>query len=60
MQYGQMLPAFILQLYLATVALAAPVVTTAASNSWTYGTGGGILGLVVLILDIIVFSTSTA
>lgn len=49
--------AFILQLYLAGSGLAAPVETKAMSNSWQYGTGGGLLGLVVLILDIIVIGT---
>ncbi|KAL2262399.1 hypothetical protein VTK26DRAFT_1448 [Humicola hyalothermophila] len=50
--------AVILQLCLATLGLAAPVSDAsveALSNSWQYGTGGGLLGLVVLILDIIVF-----
>ncbi|KAK0750293.1 hypothetical protein B0T18DRAFT_408586 [Schizothecium vesticola] len=45
-------------LLLATFASALPtgdVTTTTAGNSWQYGTGGGILGLIVLVLDIIVF-----
>ncbi|KAL2266851.1 hypothetical protein VTJ83DRAFT_4128 [Remersonia thermophila] len=46
-------------LFLASAAVAAPVAapvaTTALDNSWQYGTGGGLLGLVVFILDIIVF-----
>ena len=43
------------------LALAAPMVagdelaSTAGGNAWQYGTGGGILGLVVLILDVIFF-----
>jgi hypothetical protein len=45
----------LLQLCLAPLGLAAPVSTEALDNSWQYGTGGGLLGLVVLILDIIVF-----
>ncbi|KAI5917371.1 hypothetical protein F4810DRAFT_696817 [Camillea tinctor] len=52
----------IFQLCLATLALAAPVaqesqepVTTASAAPWQYGSGGGIIGLIVLILDIIVF-----
>jgi hypothetical protein len=50
--------ALLLQLFWAAFATAAPVVVeTAHDNTWTYGTGGGILGFVVLILDIIVFST---
>jgi hypothetical protein len=47
---------FALQLWLAALALAAPLTTQAVDNTWTYGTGGGILGFIVLILDIIVFS----
>ncbi|SPQ25039.1 d93c6110-6b74-4a27-bdf4-d7dae8936f40 [Thermothielavioides terrestris] len=45
----------LLQLCLASLGLAAPVSTASMDNSWQYGTGGGLLGLVVLILDIIVF-----
>lgn len=61
MAQNALLSSFILQLCLATLAFAAPVAdktlltTTAAGNSWSYGTGGGIIGFVVLILDIIVF-----
>ncbi|KAK3369931.1 hypothetical protein B0H63DRAFT_485790 [Podospora didyma] len=52
--------AFIAQLWLAALAMAAPladgtVSTAGHGNTWQYGTGGGILGLIVLILDIIVF-----
>lgn len=51
----------LLQLSLAALALGAPVVqdvsATTAGNSWQYGTGGGIIGFIVLVLDIIVFST---
>ncbi|KAK6211341.1 hypothetical protein QIS74_10605 [Colletotrichum tabaci] len=44
------------------LAVAAPasdpaVAATAYGNTWQYGTGGGILGFVVLVLDIIVFSS---
>jgi hypothetical protein len=43
------------QLLLATLAMAAPLSTAGHhDNAWQYGTGGGILGLIVLILDIIV------
>jgi len=51
---------FISQLCLALLAQAAPIETATAGhgNAWQYGTGGGILGLVVLILDVIVLSTS--
>ncbi|WQF86820.1 Putative cardiolipin synthase [Colletotrichum destructivum] len=51
---------FLLQLCFAMLAVAAPasdptVAATAYGNTWQYGTGGGILGFVVLVLDIIVF-----
>lgn len=55
MVYKALFSPFILQLCLASVGLAAPVSTEALSNSWQYGTGGGLLGLIVLILDVIVF-----
>lgn len=53
---------FLAQLFLAALALAAPIAdgsvsATAGGNAWQYGTGGGILGLIVLILDIIVFGS---
>ncbi|KAI1844472.1 hypothetical protein JX265_010033 [Neoarthrinium moseri] len=47
------------QLCLATLALAAPiageVTATGHGDAWQYGTGGGIIGFIVLVLDIIVF-----
>lgn len=51
------------QLWLAFFAAAAPVaedIVTASGrdNAWEYGTSGGIIGLIVLILDLIVFGTS--
>lgn len=46
----------LLQLALSSVAFAAPLTTQ--SNSWQYGTGGGILGFIVFILDVIVISKS--
>lgn len=49
-----------LQLWLASLVAAAPVageVTANGNNAWEYGTSGGIIGLIVLILDIIVFGT---
>ncbi|GAB1316775.1 Cardiolipin synthase N-terminal domain-containing protein [Madurella fahalii] len=55
MIHDAILLSFLLQLCLATLGLAAPVQSEALSNSWQYGTGGGLLGLVVLILDVIVF-----
>ncbi len=55
-----LLSGFIAQLWLAVLAIAAPVAeetlrTADHGNAWHYGTGGGIVGLIVLILDIIVF-----
>lgn len=47
-----------LQLWLATLAFAAPV-STASATPWQYGTGGGIVGFIVLVLDIIVWSKSS-
>ncbi|ROW02169.1 hypothetical protein VSDG_02405 [Cytospora chrysosperma] len=51
--------ALFLQLCLATLAFAAPlaqeVSASGANNSWQYGTGGGVIGFIVLVLDIIVF-----
>ncbi|CAI4214478.1 unnamed protein product [Parascedosporium putredinis] len=46
----------LLQLLLASLAFAAPIETADHGNAWQYGTGGGIIGLIVLILDVIVFS----
>ncbi|KAM7204834.1 hypothetical protein V8F33_001423 [Rhypophila sp. PSN 637] len=44
------------QLLFASFAAAAPVAVEATGNNvWQYGTGGGILGLIVLIVDIIFF-----
>jgi hypothetical protein len=54
---------FFAQLCLAALALAAPVaeqVTIQKTDAWQYGTGGGIIGLIVLILDVIVFGKSPA
>merc|ERR1712230_326204 len=43
-------------LLLAASALAAPMSTEAVQeNAWKYGTGGGIIGFIVLILDIMIF-----
>jgi hypothetical protein len=46
----------LLQLSLICLAAAAPLTTQNHGNSWQYGTGGGVLGLIVLVLDIIVVS----
>lgn len=54
----QALLTVLLQLSLAAFALAAPAgqEVSTLDNSWQYGTGGGVLGFIVLVLDIIVFS----
>ena len=52
------------QLWLAFLAVAAPVgdeiAASSKDNAWEYGTSGGIIGIIVLILDLIVFGTSEA
>ncbi len=51
--------AFLGQLCLAIHCLAAPIAQSAErDNAWEFGNSHGILGLAILILDIIVFSTS--
>jgi hypothetical protein len=45
----------LLQLCLSAVAFAAPISAMGDSSSMQYGAGGGVLGFVVLILDIIVW-----
>ena len=57
MALDTLVSSILLQLCLASLGLAAPVSTESLDNSWQYGTGGGLLGLIVLILDIIVFGT---
>jgi hypothetical protein len=53
--------AMLLQFLMFTLVTAAPVmVETTKGNAWQYGAGGGIVGFIVLILDIIVFSTFPA
>ncbi|CZS98836.1 uncharacterized protein RAG0_07397 [Rhynchosporium agropyri] len=43
-------------LLLAATTLAQPISTEVVQeNAWKYGTGGGIVGFIVLILDIMVF-----
>ncbi|KAF4421575.1 Cardiolipin synthase [Fusarium acutatum] len=47
-----------LQLWLATLAFAAPIadeVTVTGAEPWHYGTGGGIIGFIILVLDILVW-----
>ncbi|CZR66956.1 uncharacterized protein PAC_16855 [Phialocephala subalpina] len=47
----------IAQLLLVSLAMAEETLTTAShGNSWKYGTGGGVLGFAVLILDIMCWS----
>jgi hypothetical protein len=46
----------LLQLSLVALASAAPIAAQSHGN-WQYGAGGGVVGFIVLILDIIVFST---
>lgn len=48
-----------LQLCLAALCSAAPL-STNSSNATQYGTGGGIVGFIVLVLDILVWSTCPA
>ncbi|KAJ9617189.1 hypothetical protein H2200_000910 [Cladophialophora chaetospira] len=46
----------LLQLFLTTLALGAPTPDFhIESNTVGYGTGGGIVGLIVLVLDVLVF-----
>ncbi|KAJ1333317.1 PLDc N-terminal domain-containing protein [Microdochium nivale] len=47
-----------LQLLLAVFAYAAPIadeISATAADPWQYGTGGGIIGFIVLVLDILVW-----
>ncbi|KAK4626947.1 hypothetical protein CLAFUW4_05215 [Fulvia fulva] len=48
----------LLQLCLAALAFAAPTaneIHATSSNAWQYGTGGGVLGFIVLIIDVLVW-----
>lgn len=52
--------AVILQLCLASLAFAAPIAdetlsATTTGTSWQYGTGGGVIGFIILVLDILVW-----
>jgi len=50
--------ALFLQFALLSLAFAEETVsTTVHGNAWKYGSGGGIIGFIVLILDIIVART---
>jgi hypothetical protein len=46
----------LLQFCFLSLASAAPIEAARHGNAWQYGAGGGIVGFIVLILDIIVFS----
>lgn len=52
----------LLQLCLAALCHAAPIadesLSTMSSNATQYGTGGGIIGFIILVLDILTWSTS--
>ncbi|TGO27709.1 hypothetical protein BPAE_0038g00550 [Botrytis paeoniae] len=47
--------AFLLQFFFFALAFAQPIETAGHGNAWKYGSGGGVIGFIVLILDIIVF-----
>lgn len=49
----QIVLSLLLQLALSSTALAAPV-SVQLENAWQYGTGAGIVGFIVLVLDIII------
>ncbi|KUJ17098.1 uncharacterized protein LY89DRAFT_685052 [Mollisia scopiformis] len=51
-----MIQQILLNLFLVSLAMAEETVSTSQhGNAWKYGTGGGLLGFVILILDIMVF-----
>lgn len=60
MMQNVLLSTFLCQLF-AVLAFAAPIadetLSTTGRDNVGYGTGGGIVGLIILILDIIVVST---
>lgn len=61
MMQRSLLSSLIIQLCLAVLAVAAPIaeetLTTTKHSHLGFGAGGGVLGLVVFILDIIVIGT---
>jgi hypothetical protein len=61
MMQRSLLSSLVIQICLAVLAVAAPVaeetLTTTKHGHLGFGTGGGILGLVVFILDIIIIGT---
>ncbi|KAK4140815.1 uncharacterized protein C8A04DRAFT_39552 [Dichotomopilus funicola] len=54
MAINSLLFSILFHLCLAPLGLAAPVSTESLDSSWHYGTGGGLIGLIILVLDIIV------
>lgn len=46
----------LLQFFFFALAFAQPVEIAGHGNAWKYGSGGGVIGFIVLILDIIIFS----
>jgi hypothetical protein len=53
-----MISSLFFSLLLVSFAMADELAATTVDNTWKYGTSGGVLGFIVLILDIMVFSTS--
>jgi hypothetical protein len=55
----QYLLAALMQLMFLSAAAAAPLTTEGhGAQPWHYGVGGGVVGFIVLVLDIIVWSMS--
>lgn len=49
-----MLPTLLLLANFLALTLAAPTFHAAKDTAWQYGTGGGIIGFIIFILDVIV------
>lgn len=47
----------LLQLLFVSLVTAKELAVAGHGNAWQYGAGGGIVGFIVLVLDIMVFST---
>jgi len=47
------------ELLFCSLASATPITAEGHGNAWQYGAGGGVIGFIILVLDIIVFSMST-
>jgi len=54
---ANMISSLLFNLLLVSFAMADEMAASAIDNTWKYGTSGGVLGFIVLILDIVVFST---